>query len=235
MSRCESAQSSWPRARKSLRLLKQRAFPIRIKLMKNQNVRFTAIILFALGSFALPFAPSVFGVVPPPDGAYPGFNTAEGQNALHNLTTGSANTGIGWYSLFSGTTASFNTGVGAGALALNTADENTAIGTATLLLNTASGNTAVGSRALLNNTTGGTLTNIGVFEVGPNVAVGAQALESNTLGSANTAIGYQALHSFTAGPMGAEQLGVCNGCRFSSARQHYHRNRQQRIGPPSIR
>ena len=40
-------------------------------------------------------------VVPPPDGGYPNFTTAEGANALFNLTSGAANTGFGWYSLFS--------------------------------------------------------------------------------------------------------------------------------------
>ena len=75
-------------------------------------------------------------VVPPPDGGYPGLNTAEGQNALKNLTTGSGDTAVGWYSIFSATTASFNTALGAGTLALNTADPNTAAGAAALLSNT---------------------------------------------------------------------------------------------------
>src|ERR1044072_7726610 len=38
-------------------------------------------------------------VVPPPDGGYPGENTAEGQSALLNLATGGFNTSIGWSSL----------------------------------------------------------------------------------------------------------------------------------------
>src|SRR5690242_2203361 len=75
-------------------------------------------------------------VVPPPDGGYRNFTTAEGTKALQNLTTGAGNTGIGWFSLNSVTTGSFNTGVGAGTLALNASDKNTAIGTAALLLNT---------------------------------------------------------------------------------------------------
>ena len=153
-------------------------------------------------------------VVPPPDGGYPNFTTAEGTNALFSLTTGAANTAVGWFSLKSVTTGSFNTGVGAGTLVLNAGAENTAIGTAALLLNTASGNTAVGSRALLNNSTGGTTGNIEGVDVGPNVAVGQQALESNTLASANTAVGYQALQSFTTGPLGLEQIGLCTAVGF---------------------
>jgi len=53
-------------------------------------------------------------VVPPPDGGYPGFNTAEGTNALKNLTTGVGNTAVGWFSLKSDTDGSLNTAVGAG-------------------------------------------------------------------------------------------------------------------------
>jgi len=164
----------------------------------------------------LPFLPQAQAVVPPPDGGYPNFSTAEGQNALLSLTTGAANTAVGWFSLKSVTTGSFNTGVGAGTLVLNTGAENTAIGTAALLLNTASGNTAAGSRALLNNTTGGTLANIQGVDVGPNVAVGQQALESNTVASANTAVGYQALQSFATGPLGLEQIGLCTAVGFQA-------------------
>ena len=164
--------------------------------MKKQNVRFTAIILFALGSLALPFAPSVFGVVPPPDGAYPGFNTAEGQKALFSLTSGVGNTAAGWYSLFSNTDGSFNTAVGAGSLLFNVGSQslhdgvnNTAIGAAALLFNTAGSlNTAVGTHALFSNTAGSL-----------NTAVGAQALSSSNTGSANTAMGEEALTFNTTG------------------------------------
>ena len=183
-------------------------------LIDFRRVIAVATALFLAG-FAVQFVPYAFGVVPPPDGGYPNFTTAEGTNSLKNLTSGAANTAIGWYSLFTDTTGSFNTGVGAGTLALSAGDENTAIGTAALLLNTASGNTAVGSRALLNNTTGGTLGNQG-FGVGPNVAVGQQALESNTVASANTAVGYQALQSFTTGPVGSEALGLCTAVGFQA-------------------
>src|SRR5512132_1761359 len=83
-------------------------------------------------------------VVPPPDGGYPNFTTAEGQNALFSLTTGAANTAVGWFSLFSDTAGSFNTATGAGALLFNTEGNNTAFGAAALLFNTTgSFNTAV--------------------------------------------------------------------------------------------
>jgi hypothetical protein len=133
--------------------------------------------------------PQAQAVVPPPDGGYPNFTTAEGQNALFSLTTGSANTAVGWFSLFSDTAGSFNTGVGAGALLFNTADGNTATGAAALLSNTIGpDNTAIGAAALLSNTQGA-----------GNTATGFQALYSNTAGVANTANGTLALHGNTIG------------------------------------
>jgi trimeric autotransporter adhesin len=66
-------------------------------------------------------------MLPPPDGGYPGGNTAEGQNALFNLTSGGFNTAVGWVSLHSETTGSFNTAVGAGTLFRTNGDENTAV------------------------------------------------------------------------------------------------------------
>ena len=151
--------------------------------MKNRKLIFTTILL-GIGFFAAELAPNASGVTPPPDGGYPNFTTAEGLNALKNLTTGAGNTGVGWYSLFSDTAASFNTGVGAGTLALNTADNNTAVGAAALLLNaTGFNNTGIGSTALLHNNSDN------------NTGVGAGALTSNSTGNVNTAIGVGALGS----------------------------------------
>jgi len=132
-------------------------------------------------------------VSPPPDGGYPGGNTAEGDNALFNLSTedGAFNTAIGFYALFANMTGSFNTAVGAGALDLNTSHNNTAVGAAALLLNTTGdGNTATGAAALLQNTTGR-----------GNTATGGAALFSNTNGAGNTAVGALALFSNVGGPM----------------------------------
>ena len=119
------------------------------KSMKNRNmVTMLATGLLACFGF-LPQTNAAPEVVPPPDGCYPGFNTAEGCQALQFLTTGAGNTGLGWRSLFANAGGSFNTGVGAGALVLNTDDGNTAVGAAALLLNTSgTENTAVGNGAL---------------------------------------------------------------------------------------
>jgi uncharacterized coiled-coil protein SlyX len=140
--------------------------------MKLQNLIHILIGVVCIG--LLPQMQASPQVVPAPDGCYPGFTTAEGCQALQNLTTGTGNTGVGWRSLFS---------VGAGALVLNTGDSNTAVGAVALLLNTtASQNTAVGTGALLFNDTGPS-----------NTAVGYQALFANVSGLENTAIGDQAL------------------------------------------
>ena len=154
--------------------------------MKKRNTIFTTILL-ALGSFAL--SPIAQAVVPAPDGGYPGNNTAEGQNALFSLTTGTFNTAVGFLSLSALAGGSFNTAVGAGTLLFNTADDNTAIGAAALLFNsTGSNNTAVGASALLSNTQGA-----------GNTAIGENALASNTTGNNNIAIGSQALLGSTGG------------------------------------
>ena len=177
----------------------------------------SVLIAFSLACFAL--SPIVEAVNPPPDGGYPNFNTAEGQNALFSLTTGAANTAVGWFSLFSDTGGSFNTAVGAGTLLFNTAEQNTAFGTAALLFNTTgTQNTAVGTAALLNNTEGFFNTATGVNALqnnttgGFNTATGRAALSSNTEGDFNTANGAGALSDNTTGfwntAIGNNALGV---------------------------
>lgn len=150
-------------------------------------------ILFTL--LSLQAAHRSQAVVPPPDGGYPGFNTAEGQSALFNLGTGVANTAVGWRSLQSDSDGSYNTGLGAGTLLFNsTGNANTAIGTAALLFNTSgTENTAVGVAALLNNDSNGA--GVGSF----NAAFGAHALQNNTDGQANSAFGNYAMFSNTSG------------------------------------
>ena len=140
--------------------------------------------------FAAAFFPRAQAVVPAPDGGYPGGNTAEGDNALFSLTTGTSNTAIGFAALVSDTTGDFNTAEGSGALFFNTTGfQNTATGVNALASNTTgSSNTANGVNALIRNTIG--------FQ---NAATGVQALFSNTTGFQNAATGVQALFSNTTG------------------------------------
>jgi trimeric autotransporter adhesin len=162
------------------------------------------IILVVLGCFAL--SKPAQAVNPPPDGGYPGGNTAEGHNALLSLSTGTYNTGVGIYSLLSLTDGNFCTGVGAGTLLSNTADENTATGAGALLSNTTGfENTATGAFALFKNTTGH-----------GNTANGVGALFDNTTGNSNTANGLVALSSNTTGT-GNIALGAAAGLNVTTA------------------
>jgi hypothetical protein len=163
--------------------------------MKLQNLTHILIGIVCIG-----LLPRAQAVVPPPDGGYPNFTTAEGTYALQSLTTGAANTGVGWYSLFSNAEGSFNTGVGGGALALNNANSNTAVGAAAMLLNTSGAeNTAVGTTALLYNDSGSGNNAVGAFALDDNIdgdnnnAFGGGALFKNIHASFNTDIGAQAL------------------------------------------
>lgn len=131
---------------------------------------------------------------PTPDGGYPGQNTAEGQNALFSLTTGTFNTGVGWLSLKNNASANFNTATGAGALFATSADGNTATGAGALFSNTeGESNTANGAFALFNNT-----------DHGFNTATGFEALFTNRTGQNNTATGAQALFSNNGDPTNNE-------------------------------
>ncbi len=175
---------------------------------------FGLFVAFTLIGFALP--PKAQAVVPAPDGGYPGFTTAEGANALQNLTTGIGNTATGWYSLFTNSAGNLNTAVGAGTLLSNTGDNNTATGALALLSNTTgfyntadgasallgntvgSGNTASGYQALYSNRAGDNNAAFGFTALYHNTndfntALGSQTLVYNTTGNGNTAVGYQAL------------------------------------------
>src|SRR3954469_964500 len=186
-------------------------------------------LLIALGCFALSLAPNAFGVNPPPDGGYPGGNTAEGQNALLGLTSGGYNTAVGFFSLRSETAGSFNTAIGAGTLFENVGDpstgsgeENTATGAAALLSNTiGSFNTANGAFALFRNSVGVQNTAIGSHALFRNIgngntATGESALLNNTTGFDNTAIGSAALLFNTTGASNIA-LGLAAGSGVSTA------------------
>jgi hypothetical protein len=151
--------------------------------MKNRNI---ILSLFTFACFVLP--PKTEAVVPPPDGGYPGANTAEGNGALNSITpqargSGANNTAVGYHTLFSDISGSRNTATGSVALANNNANDNTANGFHALGSNTLGiQNTAIGSQALNNN-----------VDASDSTAVGFKALYSDTFSERNTAIGSYAL------------------------------------------
>src|SRR5437764_2369451 len=153
--------------------------------MKSHAIIFTTI-LSAAACFGL--LPRTQAVVPPPDGGYAGFNTAEGQMALVGLITGTGNVAVGWASLCSDAEGNLNTAIGTGALLFNTADQNTATGAGALLFNNSgTDNTGNGAFALHTNATGS-----------QNAAFGVNALHENDsdaagLANNNTALGATAL------------------------------------------
>jgi len=158
---------------------------------ETRSLLFTPVFTYFL------LLPTVQAVTPPPDGGYPGGNTAEGQNALLSLTSGTYNTAVGFSSLKSNTIGNLNTAIGVNALSLNTTGlNNTANGGNALYSNTTGyQNTANGVYALFSNTTGITNTATGAFALGgnttgsANTAVGQGALLYNTIGGGNTAVG----------------------------------------------
>src|SRR5215472_11905293 len=169
----------------------------------NYLKKATAVCFVALGFTWLVPSGTVKAVNPPPDGGYPNNNTAEGQQALFSLTTGSSNTALGFRALFRNEAGAFNTAVGSQALANTTTGggANTGIGIQALFFNTTGDdNVAVGGGALRESTTASFNTAVGEAALlsdqtgNENTATGKDALRSNTVGSGNTANGIRALH-----------------------------------------
>jgi hypothetical protein len=125
-------------------------------------------------------------VTPPPDGGYPGDNTAEGEGALFSLPDplaggGRFNTAIGERALYLNMSGNYNTAIGHRTFYMNVNDShNTAIGAQALHNTTGTANTAYGAGALLYNTTG------------QNTAIGYRTLYNNTTGNNNVALGSSA-------------------------------------------
>jgi trimeric autotransporter adhesin len=163
-----------------------------------------SLIPLVLACFAL--SPTVQAVTPPPDGGYGNQNTAEGTDALHDLTTGVWNTAVGFDALFNNTVGNQNTALGYKALFKNVdGDKSVAFGAQALTNNsTGTQNTATGFNTLFANTTGNNNTGNGYralnFNNGDdNTATGFNALYNNRTGDMNTATGSQALFGLTDG------------------------------------
>jgi hypothetical protein len=75
---------------------------------------FLIVLSFALLCIGL--LPQAEAVSPAPGRGYPGNNTAEGANAVFQLTTGPDNTDIGYHALFKNNTGQDNTVTGPFAL-----------------------------------------------------------------------------------------------------------------------
>lgn len=76
------------------------------KLIRSEKPKAFITGIATISCLAL--SPIARAVVPPPDGGYANFTTAEGQNALFSLTSGAANTAAGWFSLKSVTNSNDN-------------------------------------------------------------------------------------------------------------------------------
>ena len=131
-------------------------------------------------ALAFALALTARAVDPPPDGGYPGANTAEGDLALLRLTTGTDNTAVGTAALQNNTTGSGDTALGVVTLFLNRGgSNNTAVRFAAMNLNFGGDlNTATGYLALARNRSGN-----------DNTANGDSALARNSTGSNNIAVG----------------------------------------------
>ncbi len=190
------------------------------------KIRLRSLAIVILVTLVL--SPKLHAVVAPPDGGYPGGNTAEGQDALLNLTTGTFNTAVGWVSLRSVTDGIYNTGIGAGALFFNIGNGNTAVGAGALLSNTTGvANGANGSFALANNTTGNNNTATGQLVLfsnttgNDNTANGLLAMYSNTTGNSNSAVGELALEENTTGNNNIA-LGYLAGVNLTTGDNNIH-------------
>src|SRR5438093_9663276 len=105
-------------------------------LTQSKNTKILSVLIaLTLGCFGL--SPPARAVTPAPDGGYANGNTAEGEDALKALTSGSDNTAVGFNALFSNTDGGDNTAIGFKALFSNTSGIN---------------NSAVGFNALFSNT-----------------------------------------------------------------------------------
>jgi hypothetical protein len=174
------------------------------------------LIPLLLACFAL--SPQARAVDPPPDGGYPNQNTAEGEDALFSLTSGTAaNTAIGFNALYSDTTGNSNVAVGSQALFSNTTGSaETAIGWGALYSNNSGyGNSAFGGSALYNNTTG--------FN---NTASGHSTLYSNTTGSYNVADGVAALQNAN----GSHNVAMGYATLYNYQRGHLARDDTEWLG-----
>src|SRR6516225_8706615 len=113
--RCYGPGSPIPATRSRVSFWSRQRVMILLRL-SGMKIRIQSLVVVSFVLFAFALQPIAEAVVPRPDGGYPGANTAEGENALLSLTTGTFNTAVGFFALKNNDLGNYNTAVGAGAL-----------------------------------------------------------------------------------------------------------------------
>jgi Chaperone of endosialidase len=112
-----------------MKLLRLEKTPLLTRKSINRSALRSGLFLAALALAYSALSPITQAVTPPPVGGYRGQNTATGDYALFNLTTGTRNTAIGFQALNTNTTGGKNTAIGFLALQDNpTGTNNIALG-----------------------------------------------------------------------------------------------------------
>jgi hypothetical protein len=107
-----------------MKLLRLKKTSLLIRKSINRPQLRSGLFLVALALAYPALSPITQAVTPPPVGGYPGQNTATGDYALFNLTTGTRNTAIGFWALNTNTTGGKNTAIGFQTLVDNTTGKN---------------------------------------------------------------------------------------------------------------
>jgi hypothetical protein len=129
-----------------MKLLRLAKITLRTRRSINRSPLRSGLFLAALALAYPALSPITQAVTPPPVGGYSGQNTATGDYALFNLTTGTRNTAIGFQALNTNTTGGKNTAIGFFALQDNiTGKNNIALGYAAGVFTAGDNNIHIGN------------------------------------------------------------------------------------------
>jgi len=129
-----------------MKLLRLAKTTLRTRKCINRSRLRSGLFLAAIALAYPALSPITQAVTPPPVGGYSGQNTATGDYALFNLTTGTRNTAIGFQALNTNTTGGKNTAIGFFALQDNiTGKNNIALGYAAGVFTAGDNNIHIGN------------------------------------------------------------------------------------------